>query len=174
MINIENVADSPPIFLSAPPVTRLPENSKIGDFVCGVVAVDGDKGLKRPIRYILDTKYSNYAAYFKLDSISGRLTVKRNLQELEEYLGAGVPILLRIIAQEVEEASSVQSRQNRLVDQISSVEIAIIIDDAINRPPRFLQSLYITNIEENAEEGTKLKFEGDLDKVEDPDKVGQS
>ena len=98
--------------------------------------------------------------------------MKRNLQELETYLGAGVPILLRVIAQEVEEASSVQSRQNRLIDQISSVEIAIIIDDAINRPPRFLQSLYITSVEENAEEGTKLKFEGGLDQVEDLDKVG--
>ena len=56
IINVENVADSPPIFLSAPPVTRVPENSKIGDFVANIVAIDGDKGLGRPIRYILDTK----------------------------------------------------------------------------------------------------------------------
>ena len=56
VISVENVADSPPIFLSAPPVTRVPENSKIGDFVANIVAVDGDKGLGRPIRYILDTK----------------------------------------------------------------------------------------------------------------------
>ena len=41
----------------------------------------------------------------------------------------------------MEDAKSVKLRQNRLVDQISSVEIAIIIDDAINRPPRFLQSM---------------------------------
>ena len=44
-------------------------------------------------------RYSNYAGYFKLDSITGRLTVKRNLQELETDLGPGVPLLLRIIAQ---------------------------------------------------------------------------
>ena len=44
-------------------------------------------------------RYSTYAAYFKLDSITGRLTVKRNLQELEADLGPGVPLLLRIIAQ---------------------------------------------------------------------------
>ena len=86
-------------------------------------------------------RYSNYAAYFKLDSMTGRLTVKRNLQDLEADLGPGVPLLLRIIAQEVEDGKSVYKRQNRLVDQISSIEIAIIIDDAINRPPRFLQSL---------------------------------
>ena len=140
IINVENIADSPPVFLSAPPVTRLPESSKVGDFVCNIVAVDGDQCLGRPIRYILDTRYSSHAAYFKLDSITGRLTVKRNLQELEEEVGPGVPLILRIIAQEVEEASSVHSRQNRLVEQISSVEIAVIIEDVINRPPRFLQS----------------------------------
>ena len=44
-------------------------------------------------------RYSNYAAYFKLDSITGRLSVRRNLQELETELGPGVPLLLRIIAQ---------------------------------------------------------------------------
>ena len=38
IINVENVADTPPIFVSAPPVTRLPESSKIGDFVCNIVA----------------------------------------------------------------------------------------------------------------------------------------
>ena len=58
IINVENVADTPPIFVSAPPVTRLPESSKIGDFVCNIVAVDGDKGLGRPIRYFLDTRFS--------------------------------------------------------------------------------------------------------------------
>ena len=57
IINVENVADTPPIFVSAPPVTRLPESSKIGDFVCNIVAVDGDKGLGRPIRYFLDTRF---------------------------------------------------------------------------------------------------------------------
>ena len=32
---------------------------------------------------------------------------------------------------------------------------------------------YITSIEENAKEGTKLQFDGELDKVEDLDKVKQ-
>ena len=73
IINVENVADTPPIFISAPPVTRLPETSKIGDFVCNIVAVDGDKGLRRPIRYILDTRFimksSNFLNFFFLFQI---------------------------------------------------------------------------------------------------------
>ena len=32
---------------------------------------------------------------------------------------------------------------------------------------------YITSIEENAKEGAKLQFDGELDKVEDLDKVKQ-
>ena len=56
IINVENIADTPPVFLSVPPITRLPESSNIGDFVLNVVAVDGDAGSKRPIRYTLDSK----------------------------------------------------------------------------------------------------------------------
>ena len=104
----------------------------------------------------LDSRYSSHSAYFRLDSITGRLTVGRNLQQLEQQVGPGLPLLLRVIAQvssfplagcssragvqEVEAADPVQARQNRLVDQISSVEIAVIVEDVINRPPRFMQA----------------------------------
>ena len=39
IINVENVADSPPIFLSAPPVTRVPENSKIGIITMIIITI---------------------------------------------------------------------------------------------------------------------------------------
>ena len=54
IISVENTADTPPIFLAAPPVTRLPESIKIGDFVCSIVAVDGDRGAPQPVRYRSD------------------------------------------------------------------------------------------------------------------------
>jgi hypothetical protein len=38
MVAVENVADTPPIFVDAAPVTRLPENAAIGDFVMDIVA----------------------------------------------------------------------------------------------------------------------------------------
>ena len=51
------------------------------------------------IETYIHLRYSRHAAYFKLDSRSGRMTVRRNLQELEADVGPGVPLVLRIIAQ---------------------------------------------------------------------------
>jgi N-acetyl-gamma-glutamylphosphate reductase len=42
--------------------------------------------------------------------------------------------------QEVEDPSEVLQGKNHLEDQSSSTEIAIIIDDVINRKPRFYQT----------------------------------
>jgi hypothetical protein len=46
----------------------------------------------------------------------------------------------------VEDAKEVLHGKNQLADQFSSTEIAIIIDDVINRKPRFYQSKYVSVI----------------------------
>ena len=43
----------------------------------------------------------------------------------------------------MEDAKEVLHGKNQLADQFSSTEIAIIIDDVINRKPRFYQSKYV-------------------------------
>ena len=50
VVSVTNVADTPPVFLSAPAITRMPQSSLPGDFVLGVKAKDGDGGPGRPIR----------------------------------------------------------------------------------------------------------------------------
>ena len=104
-------------------------------------------------RYSLDTRYSGASEFFRLDPLTGRLTVRRALKELE-LSQAGAPVLLRIIAQvfiksfsqflnclkEVELAGEVASRTNKLDNQRAAVEIAIIVDNVLNRKPRFLQA----------------------------------
>ena len=42
--------------------------------------------------------------------------------------------------EQVEEANFVASRTNKFNDQSSAVEIAVIVNDVVNRPPRFLQA----------------------------------
>ena len=41
---------------------------------------------------------------------------------------------------QVEEANFVASRTNKFHEQSSAVEIAVIVNDVVNRPPRFLQA----------------------------------
>jgi hypothetical protein len=38
VVAVGNVADTPPFFVDAAPVTRLPENAGVGDFVMDIVA----------------------------------------------------------------------------------------------------------------------------------------
>ena len=63
------------------------------------------------------------------------------------------------------------SNLNFLVGEFAEADIAIIVDDVINHPPQFLQKTYIASLEENALEGTALKFVGGFDRVQDFDKV---
>ena len=60
---------------------------------------------------------------------------------------------------------------NFLAGEFAEADIAIIVDDVINHPPQFLQKTYIASLEENALEGTALKFVGGFDRVQDFDKV---
>ena len=115
VVAVTNIADTPPVFISAPPITRMPQTALPGDFVLALVAKDGDAGPGRPIRwnqnilkttttfaprYKLDTRYSGAGEFFRLDPLSGRVTVRRALKELDSNQ-ASAPILLRVVAQEV-------------------------------------------------------------------------
>ena len=50
VVAVTDVADTPPVFLLAPPVTRLQQSAVPGDFVLEVRAKDGDAGPGRPVR----------------------------------------------------------------------------------------------------------------------------
>ena len=49
-------------------------------------------------------------------------------------------LLFQCLCGQVEEANFVASRTNKFTDQSSAVEIAVIVDDVVNRAPRFLQA----------------------------------
>ena len=70
------------------------------------------------------------------------------LQELEnEHINVCQPIVLRVKAKETTVASGssemvmIESSDGGQQNDVSEVDVAIIIDDVINREPRFLQNL---------------------------------
>ncbi len=73
--------DTPPYFLVAPPVTRLNQTAKAGDFVTQVVAFDGDYAHPRRIRYGLDPAVSpGLSSYFGIDQDTGVISIRKNIQ----------------------------------------------------------------------------------------------
>ena len=83
----------------------------------GLAVPSGEKKSKTLVnifnsRYKLDTRYSGAGEFFRLDPLSGRVTVRRALKELDSNQAAA-PILLRIIAQEVGDHSREMRKKER-------------------------------------------------------------
>ena len=72
--------------------------------------------------FLLTTALPSYAKFFS------------SLQQFKSFL---------MNNPQVEEANFVASRTNKFDDQSSSVEIAVIVNDVVNRPPRFLQATWV-------------------------------
>lgn len=80
VIEVEDKPDTPPYFLIAPPVTKLPETATIGTSVLQVIAYDGDYAHPRRIRYGLDPTGLAFSNYFDIDPDEGIVKVRKSLQ----------------------------------------------------------------------------------------------
>lgn len=62
----------PPIFTSAPPITKLENSLLPGDIVTKVHAEDGDKGNPRTIRYGLVSEGNPFTPFFNISESTGK------------------------------------------------------------------------------------------------------
>lgn len=141
IIDVADTQDTAPYFLKAPPVTKLPDSAAVGDEVLTVEAFDGDYANPRRIRYGLNPDGLPYSSYFQIDPDSGVVTVRKNLQDIESRPNS--PVILRVIAEELDDGDGRSSRRSSRRETVTEVEVAIIIDHVLNRSPRFLQKQYV-------------------------------
>ena len=80
VIEVTDEADTPPYFLIAPPVTKLPETAGIGTSVLQVTAYDGDYAHPRRLRYGLDPTGLPFSSYFDIEPDQGIVKVRKSLQ----------------------------------------------------------------------------------------------
>ena len=130
VVEVEDVPDSPPYFLVAPPVTILPETAKRGHTVTQVTAYDGDYANPRHLRYGLNPQGLPYSSYFEIHPDSGIISLRKDLSDLDKYPNT-LPVILKVFVEELDESGRSQAT--------SDVEMAIIIDDVINHAPKFLR-----------------------------------
>ena len=84
LVEVEDLSDRPPIWLTVPPVTRIREDVPKGTFVLQVRAIDGDRGVNHPIAYSL----LNENDLFGIDSQSGIIYTKGTLDREDEKGGS--------------------------------------------------------------------------------------
>ncbi|XP_011144581.1 cadherin-23 [Harpegnathos saltator] len=148
LINVQDVEDQPPEFITMTPVARISENSRIGTSVLQVRAVDGDKGINNKVTYSI-TEGPRYL--FDIDATSGLVFTTAPLDREADENSDGAYIL-EITVKEV----------SKIVPAPSVItEVTIILTDVNDETPKFRSMLYRAEINENAPQNTPVSFIGD-------------
>ncbi|XP_042895459.1 cadherin-23 isoform X2 [Parasteatoda tepidariorum] len=148
VVKIEDVEDQPPVFISVPSVTRIPEDLPINSAVLSVKAVDGDRGVNNAITYRIS---KGSRGLFSIDRTSGLVIVSGKLDR-ENTDNRNGAFILEIEAQEV--ALGVFPSPS------VTTEVTIIVTDVNDETPTFLSRQYIAEINENAEVNVPVNLLG--------------
>ncbi|XP_073430923.1 cadherin-related family member 1 [Dendrobates tinctorius] len=120
-INVEDVQDSPPVFVGTPYYGYVYEDTILGSEIITVIAFDGDRGNPNSIQYSL---LDGSDGAFDINNVTGAVTVIKNPSELKKEVYE-----LKI---QVSELNSV----GEVVGQAYTV-VTIRVVDLNNHPPTF-------------------------------------
>ncbi|XP_072904204.1 cadherin-related family member 2-like isoform X8 [Hemitrygon akajei] len=83
IINVIDIPNRPPEYLSSVYHVRIPENLPVNTVIITVTAIDGDRGINNPITYSI-----NGTSAFKVDNITGRVATSSVLdrEAMEELI----------------------------------------------------------------------------------------
>ena len=184
VVQVEDVDDQPPIFTSVPSVTRIAEDTPVGGAVLQITAIDGDRGVNRPISYAI-TK-GGEGGLFAIDRQTGLVTVAGRLDReatdssrtsgslasnsavssSSTSSSSGSSYILEI------EATEVGGNQHPAPK--ASTEVTIILTDVNDELPRFRASSYTAEIVENSPADMPVTFTGRMSKSGDGSGSGSS
>ncbi|XP_073542069.1 cadherin-related family member 1 isoform X2 [Phyllobates terribilis] len=120
-INVEDVQDSPPVFVGTPYYGYVYEDTILGSEIITVIAFDGDRGNPNSIQYSL---LDGSDGAFDINNVTGAVTVIKNPNELKKEVYE-----LKIQVSELNTVGDV-------VGQAYSV-VTIRVVDLNNHPPTF-------------------------------------
>ncbi|XP_077113317.1 cadherin-related family member 1 [Ranitomeya variabilis] len=120
-INVEDVQDSPPVFVGTPYYGYVYEDTILGSEIISVIAFDGDRGNPNSIQYSL---LDGSDGAFDINNVTGAVTVIKNPSELKKEVYE-----LKIQVSELTTVGDV-------VGQAYTV-VTIRVVDLNNHPPTF-------------------------------------
>ncbi|KAI5753935.1 hypothetical protein M8J77_004427 [Diaphorina citri] len=151
VVVVDDVQDTPPIFINIQPVVQLAPNLTMNDVITKITAIDGDKGHPRTIKYGLVSEGHPMTVFFTINELTGEIRLSKPYRELHT-VASGQPVILMVLAEEERKDLNEPSPQS------STATIALVFDQAINTPPYFDTVQYITHLDENSPQGTALIF----------------
>lgn len=135
VINIQDVNDNKPLFVSNPYLVSIPENIDIGSKVLRVFAEDMDNGKNGEVTYEIATKDSLVKQKFDIDATNGWITTKGAFDREDKEL-----FVFEVRAFD-------KGKQTQLS---SKTTVRAVILDVNDSPPKFSQSVFTTSVKEDA------------------------
>ncbi|KAK0174736.1 hypothetical protein PV327_010472 [Microctonus hyperodae] len=164
VVIVKDVQDVPPIFTSAPPLTKINNTVQTGDVILRVHAEDGDKGVPREVTYGLVSEGNPFTPFFNISESTGEIILARPLEQLTQITHVGAPVVLSVVAEEIRRSTDEPPAQATVV------EVGLLLGEPGNSPPYFENDNYVAWMDENTELGSSVIFnEPYITKVHDED-----
>lgn len=129
-ITILDVNDNPPVFAESAYSAIIPENATVGTPILKVSAIDVDSGDNGQIEYSINRRQSDKENMFKIDPITGEITVSKVLDFETKELHELVVVARDKGAQPLETTAFVSIRVTDVNDNQPTIDVIFLSDDA--------------------------------------------
>ncbi|XP_044062896.1 neural-cadherin [Siniperca chuatsi] len=147
-VNVTDVNDNVPFFLSSTYEATVPEGAEIGTSVAQVSATDLDSGLHGMIHYVILKDESGDSQFFSIDSRSGVIVTRASFDREQK-----ASYLIEVQSQDGSESSRPGQQGQPNTD---TAYVRIFVTDVNDNAPAFAQPVYEVSAEEDKEVGFVL------------------
>ncbi|XP_049902259.1 neural-cadherin [Epinephelus moara] len=147
-VNVTDVNDNVPFFLSSTYEATVPEGAEIGTSVAQVSATDLDSGLHGRIHYVILKDESGDSQFFDIDSRSGTIVTRASFDREQK-----ASYLIEVQSQDGSESARPGQQGQPNTD---TAYVRIFITDVNDNAPAFARPVYEVSVEEDKEVGFVL------------------
>ncbi|XP_022617734.1 neural-cadherin-like [Seriola dumerili] len=147
-INVTDVNDNVPFFLSSTYEATVPEGAEIGTSVAQVSATDLDSGLHGMIHYVILKDESGDSQFFSIDPLSGVIVTRASFDREQK-----ASYLIEVQSQDGSESARPGQQGQPNTD---TAYVRIFVTDVNDNAPAFAQPVYEVSVEEDKEVGFVL------------------
>ncbi|XP_031733141.1 neural-cadherin [Anarrhichthys ocellatus] len=147
-VNVTDVNDNVPFFLSSTYEATVPEGAEIGTSVAQVSATDLDSGLHGMVHYVILKDESGDSQFFSIDSRSGVIVTRASFDREQK-----ASYLIEVQSQDSSESARPGQQGQPNTDM---AYVRIFVTDINDNAPAFAQPAYEVSVEEDEEVGFVL------------------
>nr|XP_061812727.1 neural-cadherin-like [Nerophis lumbriciformis] len=147
-VNVTDVNDNVPFFLSSTYEATVPEGAEVGTSVAQVSAIDLDSGLHGMVRYTILKDESGDSQLFSIDRRSGAITTRASFDREQK-----ASYLIEVQSQDGSESARPGQQDQPNTD---TAYVRIFVTDVNDNAPTFARPVYEVSVEEDKEVGYLL------------------